>query len=370
LESRFYNPTEVRWSSWQSAGDILGPQRLKVVIVAARSAHGRAVRLAQAHLPGHVVEIVPDVQPDPTAESVQSVIQAVRKAAPDWVIAIGGGSVLDSAKAAALLANADGCVLDYLRGLRQVESPGIPLVALPTTAGSGSEVTPYASITDVELKKKSSLTSDYLYPRYALLDETLTATMPPLITAISGMDALCHAVEGYWSNRSNAVTDAYALSAARMVLTTLPLAHQHGDDLKVRRQMLEGSLLAGLAISNAATTAAHAISYPMTVFYRVPHGIACGIVLPQLIRYNSGSIAPDKERALLNNLGLETMSELADTVECLNEKLGLPVRLRDLGIRKSDLPTIVANGFRPDRINNNPREITASDFDCMLEEIL
>ena len=134
--------------------------------------------------------------------------------------------------------------------------------------------------------------------------------------------------------------------------------------------MLEGSMLAGLAISNAKTTAAHSISYPMTVFHRVPHGIACGIVLPQLIRYNAGSIAPNKERVLLNNLGCETMNALAHTVERLNERLGLPVRLRDLGIQKSALPNIVANGFRPDRINNNPRQITASDFDRMLEEIL
>ena len=348
----------------------MGSQHLKIVVVAARSAHGWAVQLGQTYLPAHDVEIVPDVQPDPTAESVQSVIQAVRGATPDWVIAIGGGSVLDSAKAAALLANAEGDVLDYLRGVRQIEGPGIPLVALPTTAGSGSEVTPYASITDVEQKKKTSLTSDYLYPRYALLDETLTATMPPLITAISGMDALCHAIEGYWSNHSNSVTDAYALSAAKIVLGVLRAAHVHGDDLKVRRQMLEGSLLAGLAISNARTTAAHAISYPMTVFYRIPHGIACGIVLPQLIRYNAGSMAPDKEGVLLHDLGFETMNELADTVRRLQENLGLPVRLRDLGIQKSDLSTIVANGFRPDRVNNNPRKITATDFDRMLEEIL
>ena len=108
----------------------------------------------------------------------------------------------------------------------------------------------------------------------------------------------------------------------------------------------------------------------MTVFYRVPHGIACSIVLPQLIRYNSGAIDPGKEKVLLNNLGFRTMNELADAVECLKEKLHLPVRLRDLGIRQADLSTIVANGFRPDRINNNPRAITASDFKRMLKEIL
>ena len=194
--------------------------------------------------------------------------------------------------------------------------------------------------------------------------------MPPLITAISGMDALCHAIEAYWSNHSNPVTDAYALSAAKIALEVLPAAFLHGDDLVARRQMLEGSMLAGLAISNARTTAAHAISYPMTVFYRVPHGIACGIVLPQLIRYNSGAMDPGKEKVLLDNMEFRTMNELADAVECLKEKLQLPVRLRDLGIRQAALSTIVANGFRPDRINNNPRAIKSSDFKRMLEEIL
>jgi len=180
----------------------LDPPGQKIVIVAARSSHSRAEQLRQKYLPGYDIEIVPDVQADPTAESVQCVVESVREAAPDWVIAIGGGSVLDAAKAAALLATAHGDVLDYLRGDLQIQSPGIPLVAIPTTAGSGSEVTPFASITDVEGKKKTSLTSDYLYPRYALLDESLTATMPPLLTAISGMDALCHAIEAYWSNNS------------------------------------------------------------------------------------------------------------------------------------------------------------------------
>ena len=329
-----------------------------------------AAQLSQLHLAAHDVQIVSDVQPDPTADSVQSVVQAVRDSAPDWIIALGGGSVMDTAKAAAFLATTDGEISDYLRGLREVQTPGIPLVAIPTTAGSGSEVTPYASITDLEWKKKTSLTSDFLYPRYAVLDEALSVTMPPLITAISGMDALCHAIEAYWSNHSSPVTDAYALSAARIVLETLPIAFLHGDDLPARQQMLEGSMLAGLAISNARTTAAHAISYPMTVSYRVPHGVACGIVLPQLIRYNSGAMHPGKEKVLLGNLGFSTMNDLADAVECLKEKLLLPVRLRDLGIRQSDLSTIIANGFRPDRINNNPRPITASDFKRMLKNIL
>jgi len=293
LNNGYYNLTEIRWSNWSTVGDLLPSLGSKIVIVAARSSQTRAVQLRKKNLSGYDVEIVPDVQPDPTGESVQHVLESIRQASPDWVIAIGGGSVLDTAKAAAVLSNSEGSVLDYLRGQLQIHSPGIPVVAIPTTSGSGSEVTPYASITDVERKKKASLTSSHLYPKYALLDPSLTLTLPPLLTAISGMDALCHAIEAYWSNHATAVTDAYALSAAKVLLAALPAACEHGNDLQVRRLVLEGSLLAGLAISNARTTAAHAISCPMTVNFRVPHGIACGIVLPQLIRYNSGAIDHD-----------------------------------------------------------------------------
>ncbi|MQF67162.1 iron-containing alcohol dehydrogenase [SAR202 cluster bacterium AD-802-F09_MRT_200m] len=148
----FYNPTDIRWSCWSAVGEVLGPDKLGVLIVTARSSQTWASHLSQKYLPVHSVQIMADVQPGPTAESVQIIVQAMRDLAPDWVIALGGGSVLDTAKAAALLANADGDVLDYLRGVRQVQNPGIPLIAIPTTAGSGSEVTPYASIMDLERK--------------------------------------------------------------------------------------------------------------------------------------------------------------------------------------------------------------------------
>lgn len=343
---------------------------LKVIIIAARSSQSWAEQLCNQWLPGYEVAILPDVPADPTAVSVQAVIDAVKTQRPDWIIALGGGSVLDAAKAAAILAENDGGVIAHLRGELQIQLPGIPLIAVPTTSGSGSEVTPYASITDSQKMRKISLAHDYLYPKFALLDPTLTTTLTRRQTAVSGMDALSHAIEGYWSNLSSSVTDAYALVAAKLMMSSLPQAYRSAEDLNARRLTMEGGMLAGLAISNARTTAVHAVSYPMTVFFHVPHGLACAMLLPPMIRFNSGAMKREKEEHLLKNLELNSMNRLAEAVEHLQEQLDLPVRLRDLGLGKHHIATIVENGFRPDRMSNNPRQITAGELGALLETIL
>jgi alcohol dehydrogenase class IV len=321
-------------------------------------------------LPRHAVEILPNIPADPTAASVQDVIDAVKNGRADWIIAMGGGSVLDTAKAAAVLSENPGDVVKYLRGELQVEHPGVPLIAVPTTAGSGSEVTPFASITDSQKMSKISLTHDHLYPKFALLDPSLTLSLTRRQTAVSGMDALSHAIEGFWSNRATSVTDSYALAAAKLMLSTLPNAYRSSDDIDARRLAMEGSMLAGLTISNARTTAVHAVSYPMTVHFHIPHGLACAMLLPPLIRYNAGAMNGDKEERLVGYLGLSSMEQLAEAVGDLQQQMDLPVRLRDLGLRKAHIATIVDNGFRPDRMNNNPRQISAEQLSSLLETIL
>lgn len=370
MNARFFNPTDVRWCPWQQVGEVIPAPPLKILIISARSSQFCANQLCSELLRGYSVAILPNVPADPTVTSVQGVTDTVKREAPDWIIAIGGGSVIDTAKAAAVIATNHGDVEVYLRSQLKVESPGIPLIAIPTTAGSGSEVTPYASITDTQNMRKISLTHDYLYPKYALLDPVLATTIPQKQTAVSGMDALSHAIEGYWSNRATRITDSCAVTASSLLLSTLETAYRNSWDINARSLTLEGSMLAGLTISNARTTAVHAISYPMTVFFHVPHGLACSLLLPPVIRYNTGAMNKDKEQRLLHSLGLHSMNDLAQTVEHLQNKLELPVRLRDLGITKKHISKIVENGFRPDRMGNNPREITAVDLTAILEEIL
>jgi alcohol dehydrogenase len=184
------------------------------------------------------------------------------------------------------------------------------------------------------------------------------------------MDALSHSIEGYWSNRATPVTDALAISAAKLLLDQLSNAQRNPQDLTARRLTMEGSMLAGLTISNARTTAVHAASYPMTVYYGIPHGLACALLLPPFIRFNSGAMAPQKERRLLDALGAVSMCDLADSVERLQAKLDLPAKLGDVGIGTDEISQIVANGFRPDRMANNPRQVTAEDLTMLLEATL
>lgn len=318
----------------------------------------------------HRAELLPLIAPDPSIDSLQEVTNQVMAMSPDWIIAIGGGSVLDTAKAAAVIATNGGNVEAHIRGTLSIERHGTPLIAIPTTSGSGSEVTPYASITDTKETQKISLSHDYLFPRFAVLDPWLTLSLPQRQSAISGMDALSHAIEGYWSNRATPTTDALALSAARLLLEQLIKTQNSPEDLKARQLTMEGSMLAGLTISNARTTAVHAVSYPMTVFYQVPHGLACSLLLPSMIRFNAGAMGQEKELRLLEALGAVSMGHVAELVELLQSKLKLPGRLSDVGISSEGISKIVDNGYRPDRMANNPKVICADQLTTMLEAII
>lgn len=323
-------------------------------------------------LKDHDIEVFDGVAPDPTTSSANKALEAVRHIRPDWVIALGGGSVLDTAKAAALLASHPGTIPEHLRreGEYGVIHPGVPVIAVPTTAGTGSEVTPYASFTDQERMAKESLTHKYLYPRYALLDPQLTHSLSPKQTAISGMDALSQAVEAYWAKASTPVTDAFALQAISLILNNLETVVHQLDNTAARKVMMNGSTLAGLAISNAKTTAVHAASYPLTVYFGVPHGMACGFLLPGFIEYNEPGLDLEKLGALLSHAEVKCMDELAEVVRELRRRIGLPEKLGEMGITEQDIDTIVAGGFCPDRVGNNPRKITEAALRKLLKEVL
>jgi alcohol dehydrogenase len=346
----------------------LPPPPQKVLIALTRSSLSTAEEIQNDILSDYQVDLLPIIAHEPSVSSVQEVTNDVMLGAPDWIIAIGGGSVMDAAKAAAIIATNGGNVEGHLRGTQTIEHQGIPLIAIPTTSGLGSEVTPYASVTDTQENRKISLSHDYLFPKFALLDSSLTLTLTPRQTAISGMDALSHAIEGYWSKRATPATDALALGASRLVFDQLARLKNSPKDLAARRLAMEGSMLAGLTISNAQTTAVHAVSYPITVFYGVHHGLACYLLLPAMIRFNSGAIAPDKEQRLLENLGVDSMVHMAESVECLQSQLELPSRLADVGIGIGEISKIVENGYWPDRMANNPKAISAAQLATMLEE--
>ncbi|MCM8757790.1 MAG: iron-containing alcohol dehydrogenase, partial [Candidatus Omnitrophica bacterium] len=227
---------------------------------------------------------------EPTVEDVDEARRLSFKKV-DLVIGLGGGSVLDCAKATAGLLNKKGRTLDYLLEKRKIEKEGIPFVAIPTTAGSGAEVTPNAVLIDRKRKIKMSLRSFYLFAKLAILDPTLTLTLPPKLTAYSGMDALSQAIESYVSKGANHFTDALAIEAIKIIGRSIIGVYKNGEDLSLRENMLYGSLLSGIALFNARMGVVHGLAHPLGVIYKLPHGLICGLLLPYAMEFNLKAVA-------------------------------------------------------------------------------
>ena len=366
---RFHCPVVIEWSSYLSVPDIIASASRRILVIGGRASLQRELEEISARLePGNCVRIARTAGVTPTSLTVDRTVEDARSFHPDWVVAIGGGSVMDTGKLVALLCSHPGSVLDYLHGRRSIHGRDVSLLAVPSTAGTGTEVTPFASVVDEEEKRKVSLTHPCLYPDFALLDPTLTYDLPPIHAATSGMDALSQSIEGLWAKGATSVTDACALQAVRLVWGSVEAAIAQPPDRLAKQAMMYGSNLAGLAISNAKTTAVHAASYPLTVHFGVPHGAACGIFLPGFIRYNQGSLGDAKEEMLLEATRTSSMEDLACAVEGLLSRVGLPERLRDVGVNRDDIGLLVSEGARPDRAGNNPRAVSEDALRELVEE--
>jgi alcohol dehydrogenase len=275
-------------------------------------------------VPGDFVGEFAGIRPNPTKENVADCAAFLRDAQAEVVVALGGGSVLDCAKAAA---------------------NGLPLLALPTTAGTGSEVTCISVVSDDAAGSKAPLSSPGFYPQIALVDPELTYTCPRKVTAESGMDALSHAIEALWSVHRSPASDALALAAAHKILGALEAACE--NNTAARMAMSEGSLLAGLAFSQAKTAGSHACSFPLTVRYGLSHGAACAFTLAAFMRLN-----PFEAQA--QALGFASAAALADAIDRRKAALGLPCTLKDAGIALADLPGLAAACLQPANMQNNP----------------
>ncbi len=286
----------------------------------------------------------------------------------DVVLAIGGGSVLDTAKAAAVLLNCKTQTFDWLLQNKQDWPAAVPLIAVPTTSGTGSEVTPYASFETLD-NKKVSLESEKLYPYAAWIDPELCSSMKPYVTACTGMDAFCQAVESFWSIQHQPFSDTHSLRALRLLSSNIVDAVLNPSDLAVRMAMCLGSCEAGLAISQTRTTAVHSVSYPITAHFQVAHGHACALTLAEFIRFNAHSIDEARSLDLWSAMGCANADEAAKRVESLMDQIGLERKFSKLGLKLCDLDIIIQNGFRPDRVKNNPRILTQDDLKGILTRL-
>ncbi len=317
---------------------------------------------------GLEVAVYSGVEPDPRYQIAEDCARAARDGGAGCLVAVGGGSSLDIAKVAAVAAVHGGPV-GALFGIDAVPGPGLPVVAVPTTAGTGSEVTPIAILSDEEEVLKKGVVSHHLVPRAAVLDPELTVELPPNVTAATGMDALIHAVEAYTSVRAYTLTDHLALRAVELIQANLRTAYANGTDLGARSAMLEGSLLAGMAFANAGVTAVHAFAYPLGARFHVPHGVANGVMLLSVMRFNMIGCLPRfarLARALgcpAGELGVRAQARKAvDALEELIRDVGVPRRLRDLGVPEDALEEMARSVTTITRLlGNNPRRITAED---------
>jgi len=308
------------------------------------------------------------VVPNPSMESLTEGIFLLKQKRINLVIGIGGGSVLDYAKAISVLVNNDGLVEDYFYKKRKLEREGIPTIAIPTSAGTSSEITPYAVMTDLRKKIKITLTDRFIYPKLAIIDPLLTLTMPPELIANSGIDALCHAIEAYWNINHAPLSDLFALKAIELISINLPKAYKQRSKLTFRENMCLGSVYAGMAFSNTGTTACHSISYPLTTIFDVPHGNACVLTLGELLQYNSKGNR-DKILDICEAMGARNVVEGIKKVKYLMKSVKLKTRLKNCGIKRRDIKVIVEKAFTPERMRNNPRRLTKQTLTKILRKI-
>ena len=335
--------------------------------------------LSKTDLKGKVLDILGDgclkatlfdqkVEAEPRLEVADEGVKAAQKGKCDVVVGIGGGSAMDVAKAIAVLAANNGRAKDYL-GLNKVPGPGLPKIMIPTTAGTGSEVTFTAVFVRQNLKKKEGMNSPHLYPELAILDPTLTLSLPPVSTASTGIDALCHAIESYTSINASPMSELLSLEAIYLISSNLRTCVHDGSNLEARGNMLLGSLYAGLGLANAGVGAVHSLSYPLGGKYGVSHGLANTIMLPHVMAFNlpgtleKFAVIAETMGELIDTLPLREAAFMAvEAVQALIEDCGIYTTLEDLSIPEEALPElaeVAMTVLRP--LENNPRKLTIED---------
>ena len=318
------------------------------------------------------VEIFEDVEADPSLKTLENAIEVGKKINATGVIGFGGGSSMDVAKLASLILGSNE-EIDQAWGVANAKGPRLPLVLVPTTAGTGSEVTPISIITVGEEEKKG-VSSPIILPDLAILDPDLTLGLPAHTTAATGIDAMVHAIEGYASanKNNNPISKMLAVEALKLLGGSIEKAVFEGADIEARSNMLIGAMLAGKSFANSPVAAVHALAYPIGGSFHISHGLSNSLVLPYVLRFNSVSnkatkdyseIAPFAFPDINTNQGNQAVcSEFIDRLEQLSKKLGLPQRLREVNIPKEACKKMASDAMKQTRLLvNNPREVTEAD---------
>ncbi|MGB4367480.1 MAG: iron-containing alcohol dehydrogenase [Acetomicrobium sp.] len=314
------------------------------------------------------------VDPNPKDRNVERGAQVVRSFEADAMVAVGGGSVIDCAKAIGVLVSHDGKRIKDFEGKTAVKKPILPFIAVPTTAGTGSEVTFSAVITDRENNYKMTVRSPFMAAKVALLDPKLTVTVPPHITASTGMDALTHAIEAYTVKVSEPISDALALYAIELITNNLVNAVKNGENINARACMLVGSLLAGMAFSHSDVGSVHCMAEALGGVYDAPHGVCNAVLLPYVMEYNA-EFCLERYARIAQAMGeiFDTMEEGAmkavERVKKLSVDVGLP-SFKSLRVKEEDLEKLADMAAKNISTKSNPREMTKDDYLTLFKRAL
>lgn len=323
-----------------------------------------------AAMEGKRVAYFSEVEPNPSCESVDKAAAQAREINADCVIGLGGGSAMDVSKIVSCLVENVGSIYDYYSGgTRVLKERNTSLICIPTTAGTGSEVTNVGVFTNRKAGIKMPMVNDLFWADVAVIDPELTYTLPPAITASTGMDAFCHAIEAYWNKDSQPICDMLGMGAMKLILENIKTAYDEPDNKEARGAMVLASLIAGIAFSQTRTTGIHAISFPLTTEYGASHGIACSITLPAFIKI-SVEQAREKMETLAVYLGCASVEELSVRVEELMKSMDMPVRLSQLGVKEDALDHITEVGLGAAIIQLTPAVMNKDTVHELLQSIL
>ncbi len=364
---QYYNPVKIHFGPAivRNLPHIVGSQRSILITTPGFTKRGITDSLKKL-LGNSLVAVFDGVQPNPNFSSIKAAFHELQQYEYQTIIALGGGSTIDTAKVVAA-SGASGSELwidNHLKRGAHFPEPfnPKPVIAIPTTAGTGSEVTMWATVWDMEEKKKYSLSHPSLYPAEAILDPELTLTLPEEETVYSGLDALSHAVESIWNKNANPVSDIFALQVISLVFETLPKLKSDLKNANLRSSMLRASVLAGLAFSNTKTAIAHSISYPLTAHFGLPHGLACSLPLPHVLKMYRDYLGSKEEEDGSKPRSKQPIGVTEQELVNFFYKLGISLNLKEYGISIADLKTIMNDCFTPERASNYIFETSLEDI--------
>jgi alcohol dehydrogenase class IV len=378
--NRFFMPTRMEMGRGlaQKTGEFLKPFVNKRVLLVTDKGLRDALVLdpIEKSLKDQQIEyeIFDEVEPNPSAQIAHRGSQFAKEYQCDAVLGIGGGSSIDTAKGIAALANNSGNILDY-EGVDKIPNPALPLFAIPTTAGTGSEGTASTVFTNKETLFKAVIISPYLYPKWAILDPLLTLNLPASITAATGMDALTHAIESYTSKGANPMSQGLAIQAVKMIGESLPKAYFVGTDIESRENMLVASMIAGVAFAQSRLGNVHAISHTFGGVFNIPHGIANATLLPYVLKFNVPA-CPEKLKDIAVALGkdvnglthLAAAEKAVEAVIEMNDAFGIPRTIKELGVTLDHLAQMIEDSMRSGNVLANPRLTKAVDVQRIIED--